>query len=317
MRRAAHALAPTLLLALALVPRGTSAAGAGPDDDVLVVVNGEPICRSNMRRLLRPLERAKLPPEQAAELKRRAARELITNVLLEQFLKEKGYSPTEEELDREVARKRRLYERERREGQPSFDEALRSRGMSVEQMKARPDPRTRFSCYVRSILTERDVRRAFETERESWAEVRASHVLIRTRAGMDEAQKGAARARAEEIRAKALAGEDFAELARRYSACGSKEAGGDLGYFPRRGKMVEPFARAAFALEVGGTSPVVETAFGYHVIRVTDVRPPRDAGLEEARPCVEDFVAEREGRRIFADFRQNAEIEWRDVGGDG
>lgn len=111
-------------------------------------------------------------------------------------------------------------------------------------------------------------RRLREEERVS-----ASHVLV--------AYKGARRARsevtrtkreakqrAEEVRAKAANGADFAALAREYSDDPSARKGGDLGSFGKNA-MVKPFADAAFALKVGEISNVVETEFGFHVIRRT------------------------------------------------
>ncbi len=102
-------------------------------------------------------------------------------------------------------------------------------------------------------------------------QVRASHILLMY-AGS--ARSSAARSKdeaAQEIqalKAQIDGGADFADLARQHSDCPSGRSGGDLGNFGR-GQMVGPFEDAAFGLEVGGTSGVVETDFGYHIIRRT------------------------------------------------
>ena len=102
-------------------------------------------------------------------------------------------------------------------------------------------------------------------------QVRASHILLMY-AGSSRSTATRSKADAEreiaEIKAQLDGGADFAELARKYSDCPSAERGGDLGPFGR-GQMVGPFEEAAFSLPVGATSGVVETDFGYHLIRRT------------------------------------------------
>ncbi|HEX6038501.1 peptidylprolyl isomerase [Longimicrobium sp.] len=107
-------------------------------------------------------------------------------------------------------------------------------------------------------------------------EVRARHILLRPagngQAEPTPAQRQEVMQRAEQIRARAAAGEDFATLARQFTEePGGKERGGDLDWFGR-GRMVAQFEEAAFKLQPGQVSPVVETPFGYHIIKVEDRR---------------------------------------------
>jgi parvulin-like peptidyl-prolyl isomerase len=101
--------------------------------------------------------------------------------------------------------------------------------------------------------------------------VRASHILLMYKGS---ARSSATRSKAEaeqqirEIQQKLATGGDFAELARAHSDCPSKSKGGDLGHFGK-GQMVKPFETAAFGMDVGGVSDVVETDFGYHLITRT------------------------------------------------
>lgn len=101
--------------------------------------------------------------------------------------------------------------------------------------------------------------------------VRASHILLMYAGSMRSTatrSKAEALAEIERLKEAVAGGADFAELARDLSDCPSGEDGGDLGFFGR-GMMVPEFDKCAFSLEVGETSDVVETAFGYHLVKRT------------------------------------------------
>ncbi|MGL5749971.1 MAG: peptidylprolyl isomerase [Paraclostridium sp.] len=103
--------------------------------------------------------------------------------------------------------------------------------------------------------------------------VRASHILIPTtddsNKPLSEEGKAKAKKKAEDILKRVKSGEDFATLARENSSCPSKDQGGDLGFFGK-GEMVPEFEEAAYDLETGEISELVETSFGYHIIKTTD-----------------------------------------------
>lgn len=102
--------------------------------------------------------------------------------------------------------------------------------------------------------------------------IRASHILLMyagSQRSTADRSKEEARAEIEALRAKIAGGADFADVARDVSDCPSGGDGGDLGHF-QSGMMVPTFDQAAFALEVGELSGVVETPFGYHLILRTE-----------------------------------------------
>src|SRR5262249_26857140 len=101
-------------------------------------------------------------------------------------------------------------------------------------------------------------------------QVRARHILVKVDGGASDAVKAAARKKAEDLLKRVRAGEDFATLAKKNSDdSGSADKGGDLGVFPH-GKMVPAFDTAVFALEPGAVSEVVETPFGFHIIKLEE-----------------------------------------------
>ena len=140
-----------------------------------------------------------------------------------------------------------------------------------------------------TVFTEAELQQRWATE-GAQGEVRARHILLRVPAEATPAQRDSVRQLAESLRSQAAGGADFAALARRYSADpGSAAQGGDLGYFGR-GRMVAPFEEVAFQLQPGQVGPVVESPFGYHVIRVEDRRQP---GMGEQREQFRQFLVQR------------------------
>ncbi len=140
-------------------------------------------------------------------------------------------------------------------------------------------------------VTDEDVALYYKIHNNEFLEVeqvKASHILVRVDAGSGDEIKAAARKKAETILAELKGGADFAELAKEKSDDTSSGArGGDLGYFGK-GRMVKEFETAAFALKPGELSGIVETTFGYHIIKVTDRKPERTKPLEEVSVWIAD-----------------------------
>lgn len=113
--------------------------------------------------------------------------------------------------------------------------------------------------------------------------VRARHILIRVPGAAPEEMKEGLRKNAEEALERIRGGADFADVAMEVSGDpGSRDQGGDLGFFPR-GRMVKPFEDVAFSLEPGEVSDVVTTVHGHHVIKVEEKRPPEKTPLEDVQ----------------------------------
>ncbi|KAA3634306.1 MAG: hypothetical protein DWQ08_00715 [Proteobacteria bacterium] len=157
-------------------------------------------------------------------------------------------------------------------------------------------------------VSEEEARRFYEDNAGRFGDPgqrRVSHILINLAADAGEEAVDAAREQAGALVARARAGEDFSELAREYSDdSGSAAAGGDLGVISR-GAMVKPFEDAAFALnETGEVSDPVRSRFGFHVIKLTEMRSPRVKSFEEVRSEIE---SELKLQRAETRFLEEAE----------
>ena len=154
-------------------------------------------------------------------------------------------------------------------------------------------------------LNEQDVRSYYEQNAARLSgpeERRASHILISAAKDASAAERQKARERAQELLAQARKAPDsFAQLARKHSQDpGSAPNGGDLDFFSR-GAMVKPFEDAAFALKKGEISDVVESDFGYHVIRVTDIKAPKQKSFAELRASLEEDLKNQQARARYAE----------------
>lgn len=140
-----------------------------------------------------------------------------------------------------------------------------------------------------TVIDDDELRRLFE-EQAPGRRVRARHILLRVPDEAGPTEREAVRQQAEEIRQRAVEGEDFADLARRFSEDpGSGPQGGDLGWFGP-GSMVAPFEEAAFRLQPGEISEVTETLFGLHIIRVEERETPAfDEQKEQFRRQIADL----------------------------
>ncbi|MBW2121572.1 MAG: peptidylprolyl isomerase [Deltaproteobacteria bacterium] len=143
-------------------------------------------------------------------------------------------------------------------------------------------------------------------------QVRASHILVKVDPRAGEAQKAEARRKIESIQEKLRKGGDFAALAKEFSQGPSAPRGGDLNYF-KRGDMAKPFEDAAFALKPGEVSDIVETRFGYHIIKVTGRKPETTIAYDDVREKIEAFLrsekTQQETKRYIERLRQKAEVQ--------
>jgi parvulin-like peptidyl-prolyl isomerase len=137
-----------------------------------------------------------------------------------------------------------------------------------------------------------------------------SHILIKSDPGDAPDKKAAARKKCEDLLVKVKAGGNFVELAKKYSDCPSRSKGGSLGEQTNNGGLVKEFSDVAFKLEEGATSDVVQTQFGYHIIRVDMIiqagKPPLDKVKKDIVEHLAKDKTEELAKKTMEDARQAA-----------
>jgi peptidyl-prolyl cis-trans isomerase C len=143
-------------------------------------------------------------------------------------------------------------------------------------------------------------------------EVKAQHILLKVEQGATEEQKTEARKKLTGLKKQIDAGADFGELAKANSQCPSAPNGGDLGYFSK-GRMVPEFENAAFALKPNEVSGIVETQFGYHLIKAVEHKASQQQSFDEAKMRITNELRNKkiqaDAEAFAAELRKNAKIE--------
>ena len=172
------------------------------------------------------------------------------------------------------------------------------------------------ACAHVSDPTEAEVAAFYEAHKAEYVaphQVLCQHILVKTEGSDAPEKKAVALDKIREIRARILAGGDFAAEAKAHSDCPSSAQGGSLGWFSR-GMMVPEFDKAAFEMKKGEVSDVVATQFGYHIIYKADEKGGEQLTLVDAHDQIKDFLRhEARGKAMAAfvqDLRDKADIKY-------
>ena len=164
-------------------------------------------------------------------------------------------------------------------------------------------------------VTDEESRKYYDEHQDQFKQseqVKASHILIKVEPTASDEQKAEARKKIEAVQGKLKKGDDFAVVAKEYSEGPSKSRGGDLGFFGR-GQMVKPFEDAAFTMDVEEVSGVVETKFGYHIIKVSEKKPASTSSYSEVKDQLQQHLKQQKTRQAVEayveELRKKAKIE--------
>jgi parvulin-like peptidyl-prolyl isomerase len=193
----------------------------------------------------------------------------------------------------------------------ALDDYLAQRGFTEAALRTQFTWRMSWERYLAKRVTDEVLQKHFDANRRDFdgTRVRVRHILFRPpKASPDEV--AAAKQRAAILRDQILANKiTFTDAAAKYSAAPTAKEGGDVGLISRYGEMVEPFAAAAFALEIDEISPPVETQFGVHLIQCTEIKPG-DKKWTDVADRLRSAVIQRGFRAIVRSQRPRVKVEF-------
>jgi peptidyl-prolyl cis-trans isomerase C len=285
---------------------------------VLATINGQPVGREELESAVKDAE-ARAGRAVPATERDTVYRGLLDRVILFRLLaseaKVRGITVTPQEITDRIGQIKQQFPNE-----AEFQKELTKRHTTIAQLQ---DEQRRDLMNAKTIEAEVAPRLAVTAEEldafykgnpdqfKEEESVRASHILIGVAKEAAPAARQAARTEAEGVLKRVKAGEDFAALAKQYSKDpGSAAVGGDLNYFPK-GQMVPAFDAAAFALKTGEISDLVETEFGFHIIKLTDRRAGRTVPLEEVKDRLEGFLKQRKQQELVQQYLLGLKAKYR------
>jgi len=207
--------------------------------------------------------------------------------------------------------------------QNAFEDQLKQVGITENQIKADLEQQLKVDNLVRShikglglTLTAEEISKFFDDNPDNFKmpeRISASHILFKVDPDASNDLKAQKRLELSGLLGKIEKGAEFSNLASQHSECPSKEKGGDLGFFDR-GKMVKPFEDAAFKMKVGDVSEIVETKFGYHIIKLTDRKAAETASFDEVKEQISQHLVAGKEQDAFVQYvetlRKATKIEY-------
>ena len=310
------------IVLVTILAAAVSADQKQPALEKAAVINGTIITKNEYNRELNLFidrmtrEGRPINDSQLTNLKAEILDSLINRELLYQESQKTGIIVQPQEMTNEVTAIKQRFPSE-----DEFKKAMSNMNLTEATFTAQISKRLAIKKLIDKQIADKIVITAVESKHYYTAnpqlfkqpgEIRASHILIKLDPAADEAQKAEAQTKIKMIQQKLRNGEDFAGLAKKSSEGPSSVNGGDLGFF-KRGQMVKPFEDAAFALEPNEVSEIVQTRFGYHIIKVVEKKPERKIGYEEIKIRLEEHLKQRKVQEevglYLIELRKGAEIE--------
>jgi len=276
------------LLLMTVVSTGCSNNQQGASDsEAVATIDGETITKDDLYQVM------------VKQYGQDTLNYLITEKIIQLEAEKHKIEVTDEEIDQELQGMMDQYG-----GEVAFNQILAANNLTIDDLKENIVTNVQIKKLLEPEIeiTEEEMKEYFNNNKEQFdqpEQIKARHILV-----ADEET-------AKEVKSKLDAGEDFAELAKEYSTDpGSKEQGGELGFFGR-GEMVPEFEEVAFTLDVGTISEPVQSDYGYHIIQVEEKKEAKEATFEESKEEIKDKLFEQKMQSAYSPWLQDKKSQYK------
>jgi len=285
-----------------------------PSGSYVAIVNGKKIPQERLNQKLTLIKKRAASSGQQLDEKRLAGikEDMVNNMVEKELLYQKsqdlGISVAAEAINSQMQRFKQQFPDENQ-----YKQQLSALGYTEDLLRSEIEKNMAIQQLIEQEIasnievTDEDLKAYYENNPDQFKtpeQVKARHILIKTGDEADKAEKQAAREKIKELEKRVEEGEKFSEVAKEESECPSSKKGGDLGYFSR-GQMVESFEEAAFSLAVGDVSDIVETRFGYHLIKAEDKKTASKKTFDDVRDQIKQQLEQQQVKEQLPNYVQN------------
>ncbi len=288
--------------------------------DPVAKVNGVPIPASDLQKALNAFNKspsaAQVPPGKEKEVQLFLLNQMLGAELMYQVSNKTLVKEQSKKIDDAFGKIRSRFKTD-----DEFKKGIAEQGLTEKDLRELIRRNIIIENYIEQEIlpkhqvTDTEAKEFYDKNPETFTQpeqIRASHILITVDAKATDAEKKKAKDKADSLLKQLKNGADFAKLAQENSGCPSSKQGGDLGYFGK-GQMVKPFEDAAIALKPGELSTVVETQFGYHIIKLAEKKPASKIAFTDVKAKIIDNIKRKKVSEAInatlEDARKKAKIE--------
>ncbi|MFP4531232.1 MAG: peptidylprolyl isomerase [Desulfobacterales bacterium] len=283
-------------------------------DSYIAIVNGKKIPQKTLDQKLELIKKRaassgqQLDAQRLASIKEDMVNNIVEKELLYQKSQELGMEVEPDTIDSQMEQFKQQFPDEEQ-----YKQQLSALGYTEDLLRSEIETNMAIQKLIEEEIasdieiTDEDLKAYYENNPDQFEtpdQVKARHILIKTDEEADEAEKEAARQKIQELEKQIEGGEKFSEVAKEESECPSSERGGDLGYFSK-GQMVKPFEEAAFSLSVGDVSDIVETRFGYHLIKAEDKKEASKKTFDEVKDQIKEQLEQQKVEEQLPSYVEN------------